>query len=176
MQPSCATNHLVPHRAAPYTIEDPASGCSAVWRKNNWVSQCHLLAKQVCSHTDMLQTEAGRNYLPLNEGAKEQSDGLLYVLSAQPTPLVLHQQTQNVQSNICHSCVCSNKYKQVQWDTFKHIWHTVQTKHINGGRWLQEMLTKHLNKQWSFAAPKWWSCITACWSNATLPCWHFGRN
>lgn len=65
MQLSCATNHLVPHRAVPYTRKYPASGCSAVWRKNNWVPQCHLLAKHVCSHIDMLrlyfQIEAGRN-------------------------------------------------------------------------------------------------------------------
>lgn len=44
---------------------------------------------------------------PLDEGAKKQPDGFLNVLSAQPAPLVLHQQTQDVQSNICHSCVCS---------------------------------------------------------------------
>lgn len=52
---------------------------------------------------------SGEDDLPLNEGAKEQPDGLLYVLCAQPTPLVLHQQTQNVQSNICHSRVCSTQ-------------------------------------------------------------------
>ena len=49
--------------------------------------------------------------LPLNEGAEEQSDGLLYILSAKPTPLVLHQQTQDVQSNICHSRVCNTHKK-----------------------------------------------------------------
>lgn len=51
-------------------------------------------------------TEAKKKHPPLNEGAKEQSDGLLYILSAQPTPLVLHQQTQDIQSYVCHSCVC----------------------------------------------------------------------
>lgn len=47
-----------------------------------------------------------KEVLPLNEGTKEQSDGFLYVLCAQPAPLILHQQTQNVQCHICHSCVC----------------------------------------------------------------------
>lgn len=44
---------------------------------------------------------------PFNEGAKEKSDGLLDVLSAQPAPVILHQQAQYIQCNICHSCVCS---------------------------------------------------------------------
>lgn len=38
--------------------------------------------------------------IPLNEGPKEQPDAPLDVFSAQPTPLVLHQQTQDIQSQV----------------------------------------------------------------------------
>lgn len=54
--------------------------------------------------------------LPLNEGTKEESDGFLDVLCAQPAPLVLHQQTQDVQGDVCQSGVCSKH--SVSW---KHI-------------------------------------------------------
>lgn len=37
---------------------------------------------------------------PVNKGPKQQSDGLLDVLSAQPAPLPLHQQAQDVESHI----------------------------------------------------------------------------
>lgn len=37
---------------------------------------------------------------PVNKGPKQQSDGLLNVLSAQPAPLPLHQQAQDVESHV----------------------------------------------------------------------------
>jgi len=45
-------------------------------------------------------------YSPFNKSAKEQSNGFLDVFCTQPAPLVLHQQTQDIQSNICQGSVC----------------------------------------------------------------------
>ena len=69
--------------------------------KQSYLMQCDSLFSRKTLH------RRWEKELPLDEGAKEQSDGLLNVLSAQPTPLVLHQQTQDVQNNICNSCVCT---------------------------------------------------------------------
>lgn len=38
---------------------------------------------------------------PVNKGPKQQPDGPLNVFSAQPAPLLLHQQAQDVQSHLC---------------------------------------------------------------------------
>lgn len=56
---------------------------------------------------------AEKKILPLNKSPKEKSDGFLNVLSTQPAPLVLHEQTQDVQSNICHSCVYRTDRKSI---------------------------------------------------------------
>lgn len=55
---------------------------------------------------------------PFNKSAKEQSDGFLDIFCTQPAPLVLHQQTQDIQSDICQGSVCTITSTQ-QFETSK---------------------------------------------------------
>lgn len=72
---------------------------------------------------------------PVNKGPKQQSDGLLDVLSAQPAPLPLHQQAQDVESHISQRSFIWRSYnlreKMVLIAQFS--WEAPETQKWGGG-------------------------------------------
>lgn len=56
---------------------------------------------------------------PVNKGPEQQPDGLLNVFSAQPAPLPLHQQAQDVKSHIsqCSFSCCTYNMRDKQMQT-----------------------------------------------------------
>lgn len=80
------------------------------WLTDNWCMIGHVLINKFIVVVKCCMS-------PVDKSSKEQSDGLLHVLSAQPAPLFLHQQAQDVQDHLSQCCLrsCTQKNRNTQF-------------------------------------------------------------